>query len=94
MGVAYEVAKAGGKHHGLLERHRELPDHLLEKASRAFSRRIAEHERWIARPDEKLGTAVAAKRVQDLVQKKWPKDLGRLRAQLDVVLGILRERMR
>lgn len=94
MGDGYEAAKAGGKHHGLLERHRELPDHLLEKAARSFLRRIAEHERWIARPEEKLAAGTDAAELSNLVQKKWPKDLGRLKAQLDIVQEILRERKR
>lgn len=94
MGAAYEAAKAGGKHNGFLVRHRELPDHLLENAARSFLRRIAEHERWIARPDEKLGAGADAAALRNLVHKKWPKDLDRLRAQLDIVQGILRERKR
>lgn len=94
MGAAYEAAKAGGTHHGMLRNYRALPEHLLTKAARSYARRIAEHERWIEQPDEKLGDVADAARRANLVRKKWPSDLRRLRAQLDIVQGILRERKR
>jgi hypothetical protein len=91
MGAAYEAAKAGGKHSGLLKRYRELPSHLLLKATRSFTRRIAEHEAWIARPETKLGAGADRVKMQYLTGKKWPQDLERLREQFDVLRGILQE---
>ncbi len=37
MGAAYEAAKAGGKHEGMLRIYRELPDNLIEKAIRSLA---------------------------------------------------------
>ena len=94
MGAAYEAAKAGGKHNGFLVRHRELPDHLLAKAARSFLRRIREHQRWIARPEDKVDAGLDPRQVEHLVAAKWPKDIARNEDQLDIVRGILREKRR
>jgi hypothetical protein len=91
MGAAYEAAKAGGKHSGFLARYRELPSPLLARAARSLARRIAQHEGWIARPEEKLGAGADSVKLAHLVGKKWPRDLERLREQLDIVRSILQQ---
>jgi len=92
MAKAYEEAKAGGKHAGFLSRHEELPDHLVEKAMRSFRRQISMHKDWIAQPERKLGPGAPPDKVRNLVEIKWPNDIKRLQAQLDILRGILQER--
>ncbi|MBW7899838.1 MAG: hypothetical protein H3C26_00025 [Rhodocyclaceae bacterium] len=88
----YAIAHAGGAHHGFLLRQRELPDHLIEKGMRSLQGQIDRHERWIAHPEEKVGKDWPPERVADLVEKKWPKDIARQQAQLEILGGIMKER--
>lgn len=92
MGAAYEAAKAGGKHEGMLRIYRELPDNLIEKAIRSLAARAAEHKAWIAEPTLKLGAGVSAEKGERLVRNKWPKEVRGFEEEIDVLQGILQER--
>ena len=92
MSAAYEAAKAGGKHRGLLRIYQELPDHLIAKAIRSLAARASEHRAWIANPALKLGADVAAVERARLVREKWPKEVRGFEEEIDVLQGILQER--
>jgi hypothetical protein len=44
MADDYEIAKAGGKHAGLIDRNDGMPDHLVEKSIRSLENRIQIHK--------------------------------------------------
>lgn len=88
--AAYLAASAGGEHAGLLARMRGEGKIQLDKAVRSYEKRIAEHEAWIAQPQIKLGAGYDPQEARRLVEKKWPKDIARLRAERDVIVGLLR----
>ena len=92
MSNAYELAKSGGKHAGLLIQYAALPKHLVEKAVRGFEKQIRMHESWIKNPFLKLPPDYPPGDADILVKKKWPSDILRLKEQRDVILGILQER--
>ncbi|MFO1429216.1 MAG: hypothetical protein U1F76_03615 [Candidatus Competibacteraceae bacterium] len=46
----YEVAKAGGPHHGWLEKQRKLPTAKLFTSIRSLEKQIALHYKWINDP--------------------------------------------
>ena len=50
MSNPYDIAKAGGKHAGLVNRFDKEPVYLVEKSLRSVEKRIAEHELKVAKP--------------------------------------------
>ena len=92
---AYEIARQpGGANHGFLVNYRELPDHLIRKAIRSIQQQIEKHRVWIDDPARKLGDLALfpQDQVMDYTQRKWPADIRRQQAQIDVLTGILEER--
>jgi hypothetical protein len=89
---AYEIAKAGGPHHGWLEKQRKLPTVKLLKSIRSLEKQIALHRQWIADPYSKLLADTPLDRIDDLVQSKWPHDIQRQQEQIAILQGVLHER--
>lgn len=89
---AYEVAKAGGLHAGLLRRYRDEADSIVEKSLRSVERRIAEHVEKIADPWRFVRPGTTKTRVDHLVNSYWPKEVEVLRSEADVLRGMLKER--
>ncbi len=92
---AYEIARQpGGANHGFLVQYRKLPDHLIQKAIRSIQKQMDQHRAWIADPALKLGdlSQFPPDQVAHYVQRKWPADMRRQQAQIDVLEGILEER--
>ena len=94
MTTAYEIAKQGGPHKGLLRRYANDPDHLIEKAIKTYKKRIAEHRAWIVNPMLKVRPDITEKEINYLITRKWPDDVHRLEQERDVMMGILEERRR
>ena len=92
MTTAYEIAKGGGKHSGYLDEYRGKPDHLVARAIRSLQKQIALHQKWIQNPYLKINSNESTARLNALVNKKWPSDIRRLAAQIEVLKGILEER--
>lgn len=86
--------RSGGANHGFLEQYRKLPDHLVQKAVRSIQKQIDQHQSWIDDPARKLDDAarLAPERVAYYTERKWPADIRRQQAQIDVLTGILEER--
>lgn len=91
---AYEKAKAGGTHAGLLLNIRRTQGvDQLRAAIKTYSKRIREHEAWIADPLSKPGVSnYPAEDVERWVNEKWPADIERLKAQRDLYQGVLKEK--
>jgi hypothetical protein len=91
---AYEIAKAGGKHAGLVNNYIDLPIPMIERGIRSLERQIANHQGWIKNPMSKLPPGLDQRRVEHLINKKWPEDIARLETERDVLRGLLEERNR
>lgn len=89
---AYAIAKAGGPHHGWLEKQRKLPTVKLLKSIRSLEKQIALHRQWIVDPYLKLQADTPLDRVDDLVRSKWPHDIQRQQEQIAILQGVLHER--
>jgi hypothetical protein len=92
MNDAYEVAKAGGKHSGLIARYGGLPDNLVEKSIRSLDKRIAEHEAKIAKPRDFVDTSATDTQIAFLVNSFWPKEIATYTGEAQVLRGILKDR--
>lgn len=89
---AYEIAKDGGKHAGMLKSYREKPVSMIERAIRSMKKQIDLQESWIENPYLKLKPDEEQRRVSALVNKKWPDDIQRINEQADVLRGLLQEK--
>lgn len=89
---AYEVAKAGGPHHGWMEKQRKLPAAKLLKSIRSLERQIARHQRWIDDPYSKIPVDTPTDEAKYYVTTKWPGDIARQRQHIDIIRGVLHER--
>jgi len=89
---AYEVTKARGKHHGLIELYKDKPTAMLQKAARTLRRRIGEHEVKIASPDAFLDADVPSIQRLHLVNVKWPAEIKIFEDEISVLVGMIQER--
>lgn len=90
----YEIAKAGGPNSGLLENMRLNADaKSVASAVRSMDRQIRLHEQWIKDPLSKPGVEnESPEAIANYVNKKWPKDIARHRAQREMFIGLLKEK--
>lgn len=91
---AYEIAKQGGDYVGHYQRYKNEYSSRLVRAARSYEKVIQEHRAWIENPASKLGNDVEEEIVRRYVEKKWPQDIARNQAYLDIIEGILMERER
>lgn len=89
---AYEIAKAGGTHAGLIRRYGRDTTYAISKSARSLERIIESHQAKIANPQAFVTPGTPASEVRYLVDSKWPKEISGLRQELDVLRGILAER--
>lgn len=92
MSNAYETAKAGGPHHGWMEKQHKLPTAKLLKSIRSLERQIAQHQQWIANPYLKIPADTPIDEANYYVTTKWPGDITGQRQQIDIIQGVLHER--
>ena len=89
---AYKIAKNGGRHAGLLNNYKTKPEAMIQRAIRSMEKQIEWHESLIKNPYLKLEPNEDARIILALVNKKWPEDIRRLKAEADVLRGLLEER--
>lgn len=89
---AYEVARAGGPHHGWMEKQRKLPTVKLLKSIRSLEKQIAQHRRWIDDPYSKIPVDTPMDEANHYVTTKWPSDIARQLQHIDIIRGVLHER--
>lgn len=89
---AYAVAAAGGAHRGLLDAYRDRPRPMIERAIASLRRQIAAHEAKINDPDAYLGPGVDPRQRAHLIERKWPRDIELFSVQIDVLMGLLKEK--
>lgn len=90
---AYEIAKAGGKHHGLYKRAQTLTRRELEKSARSYSSRVKEHEGYIANPSSH---ALNWHNETDMFKRNtirlWKSHILKSQEERDIILGILKSK--
>lgn len=89
---AYQTAKAGGAHSGLIRRYAGESDRQVEKALRSLDRRIDEHLDKIANPRNHVDQGTGKAEIGYLVASYWPKEVDNFRREADVLRGVLQER--
>lgn len=90
--TAYEIAKGGGKHAGLLRRFRSESRQVIARSMRSLTRQISAHELKLRDPAAFVEPDTPADEVRYLVEFKWPKELAGFREELEVFTGLLKER--
>lgn len=91
---AYETAKSGGDYAKFYDRYRSEYLPRLRRAERSYEQVIADHERWIKDPAAKLKPGLSPEEIRRYVERKWPSDIARNAAYLDIIKGIIGERNR
>ena len=89
----FAVAKAGGRHAGLLKQYLEKSTRGVQKAMRSYEKVVQEHLDKLANP-EKFATDWASKTPEEQLGllRKWQKDIERNQELMEIMRGILRER--
>lgn len=90
---AYEIAKAGGRNDGLYRRFKDSRMAEIEKSIRSYEKQISEHERKIQHPESSIGSGYSEAHRQNLINHYWPEEIAGFREKIDVMRGILAERV-
>jgi hypothetical protein len=89
---AYELAKAGGKHHNWYREQQKNGIRQIRKGIASFEKRIAEHHEWIENPSLKVGNWESRDfRYQAGLLKHWRNDIERHYEFMDILRGVLLE---
>jgi hypothetical protein len=90
---AYEMARAGGRHAGLLRTYQGKSTEEIERALRSYERQVDLHRQKL-RNSEQFVTDWATKsaRMQEGLLRHWRQDLVRNQELAEVMRGILRDR--
>ena len=90
---AYEVARAGGRHSGLLRVYQEKSTSELQRAVRSYERQVELHRQKIEHPEQFVQDwDQKSPRVQSGLRRHWQEDRVRNQELADVMRGLLRER--
>lgn len=96
---AYKVAKSGDRHSGFYKDYLSRSVKEIQKGIRSFQKRIQEHKEYIKNPREAFKKynkgdwdKLDPRQQEDLIKNKWPKDIKRLKEQLEILKGILNEK--
>ena len=91
MSKAYEVAKAGGRHYGLIRRFAKEREAVILKSIRSLQKMIQEHYDKINNPMKYIEQNVSVFHRQDLVSRYWPGEIENFEQQIEVLKGILED---
>jgi hypothetical protein len=90
---AYEVAKQGGRHAGLLRIYQGKSVEEIQRALRSYERQAALHRQKMSSPEMFVQDWVRkSSRAQQGLLRHWQQDLTRNRELADVMRRILQER--
>ena len=90
---AYAIARAGGRHAGLLQTYERKSTAEIQRALRSYERQVALHRQKIHSPEqfvEDWGTL--GSHVQSGLLRHWQEDLVRNQELAEIMRGLLRER--
>ena len=90
---AYEVAKQGGRHAGLLRTYQGKSVEEIQRALRSYERQAALHRQKMSSPETFVQDWVRrSPRAQHGLRRHWQQDLTRNQELADIMRGILQER--
>ena len=90
---AYEVAKQGWRHAGLLRLYQGKSEEEIQRALRSYERQAALHRQKMSSPERFAQDWVRkSPRAQQGLLRHWQQDLIRNQELADVMRGILQER--
>ncbi len=89
---AYEVAKGGGRHHGVYTRYLNQRAPEIEKSIRSFAKRIKEHQDKIDQPMDYVRSDITEQHLAHLVSVLWPEEIMDFEMKIEIMNGILQER--
>ncbi|HJY84888.1 MAG TPA: hypothetical protein VKK81_27875 [Candidatus Binatia bacterium] len=90
---AYEIAKAGGRHAGLLRTYRRKSITEIQRALRSYEKQVELHRRKVSSPENFVKDwEKKSSRTQQGLLRHWQEDLIRNRELAEVMRGILYER--
>ena len=90
---AYDIAKAGGKHAGMLRNYSGRSAKEIQNGIVSFEEQIATHLATIKDPTRKIEgwDKMDPRKQKHLLEQKWPDDIKRLQEQRDILKGLLAE---
>lgn len=88
---AYEIAKSGGAHSGVLKRFSDEPDRLLERSIASLDRRAQEHLMKIESPAQYMRSGSTPEET-DRAIAFWRKEIDTYSKQAQVLRGLLKDR--
>ena len=92
---AYEMAKAGGHHAGLLRTYQAKSTAEIQRALRSYERQVALHRQKVHSPEQFIQEwDRKSLRVQQALLRHWQEDGARNQELADIMRGILQERHR
>jgi hypothetical protein len=90
---AYEIARAGGRHAGLLRVYQGKGTAEIQRALRSYERQIELHRQKLANPEQVIADWHQRHfHVQRGLLWHWQEDLARNQELAEVMRGILQER--
>jgi len=89
--TAFEIAREGGRHHGLYQKNLEKRIPEIEKSIRSLQKQIAAHEEKIANPEDYLPSGMPDEHIGYYVNHYWPKEIRVFTEEIEVLSGILSE---
>ena len=90
---AYEMARAGGRHAGLLRLYQAKSTTAIQRALRSYLRQVELHQQKIFIPEEYVRNwTERSSRVQRALLQHWQEDMIRNQELADIMRGILQER--
>jgi hypothetical protein len=92
MATAYEIAKAGGRHRGLIRRFSNEREAAIRKSIRSLENMIREHQDKIDHPMDYVSPDISPVHLQDLVDHYWPEEIENFGQQIEVPKGLLEDR--
>ena len=92
---AYEIAKAGGRHAGLLHTYQAKSTAEIQRALRSYERQVTLHRQKVQSPEQFIQEwDQKSPRVQQALLRHWQEDAARNQELADSMRGILQERHR
>jgi hypothetical protein len=90
---AYEIAKAGGRHAGLLRTYQGKGFREIQRALRSYERQVDLHRQKLGSPEQFVKDwAKKSPRTQEGLLRHWQEDLARNQALVEIMRGILQDR--
>jgi hypothetical protein len=90
---AYEIAKAGGRHAGLLRTYAEKSASEIKRALRSYENQVALHQEKLSNPAKFVKNWESmSEQAREGLLRHWKQDIIRNQELADIMRGILKER--